>query len=110
MLPLHLSIEQAYIDYLFLLAITLIAMAMGLYIVFQAFRGHRRNGSRRMLFLAIGLALLTVAPFALSIVGASLGRSFGFGPRLYTFYLPVASRLLEICGLGCILYSLFIRD
>jgi len=107
---LQFGVEQAYTDYLIHLAVTLIAMMLALYIVFQAFRGYRRNDSQRILFLAIGLALLTLAPFALSILGASLGNSLGFGPRLYTFYLPVASRLLEICGLGCILYSLFIRN
>lgn len=106
---LQLAVEQAYTDYLVHLAVTLVAMMLGLYIVFQAFRGYRRNDSRRMLFLAIGLTLLTIAPFALSILGASLGTSLGIGPRLYTFYLPVTSRLLEIAGLGCILYSLFIR-
>lgn len=107
---LQFGVEQAYTDYLIHLAITLVAMMLALYIVFQAFRGYQRNDSQRILFLAIGLSLLTLAPFALSILGASLDNSLGLGPRLYTFYLPVASRLLEICGLGCILYSLFIHD
>lgn len=66
---LQLGVEQAYTDYLIHFAVTLIAMMLGLCIVFQAFRGYRRNDSERMLFLAIGLALLTLAPFALSILG-----------------------------------------
>lgn len=100
---------QAYADYVVLLGVTSVAMVLGLFIVFQAYRGYRRNDSRRMLFLALGLALLTVAPFAVSIAVASVGRPLGFGPRIYTFFLPVASRLLEIAGLACLLYSLRIR-
>ena len=106
---LQFAVEQTYTDYLIHLGITLVAMVLGLYIVFQAFRGYRRNESRRMLFLALGLALVTVAPFALSIGAASLGNTLGLGSRLYSFYLPVTSRLIEVCGLLCILYSLFTR-
>lgn len=109
MVPIQFAVEQAYTDYLIHLAVTLIAMVLGLYIVFQAFRGYRRNGSRQMLYLALGLGLVTVAPFALSIAAASLGDTLGLGPRLYSFYLPVTNRLIEICGLLGILYSLFPR-
>lgn len=97
------------IDYLVLLMLTLVAITMGLYIVFQAFRGYRRNNSRRMLFLAIGLALLTVIPFVLSLVVAGVGQRLGFGQRVYTSYVPIVSRGLEICGLSAILYSLYTR-
>lgn len=107
---LQFGVEQAYWDYLAHLAVTLVAMVLAAYIVFQAVRGYWRNESRRMLFLAVGLALLTLVPFVLSIVGASLASAFGLGPRLYTFYVPVTSRLIEICGLACILYSLSIRS
>lgn len=97
------------IDYLVLLMLTLVATVMGLYIVFQAYRGYRRNNSRRMLFLAIGLALLTVVPFVLSIVVAGVGQRLGFEQRVYTSYVPIVSRGLEICGLSAILYSLYAR-
>ena len=107
--PLQIGVTQQYLDYLVLLSVSSVAMVLGLFIAFQAYRGYRRNDSRRMLFLAFGLVLLTVAPFALSIVVASLGRLLGFDSRMYTFFLPVASHLLEIAGLGCILYSLTIR-
>ncbi len=104
------GITQTYVDYLVLLAVTVIAMALGLFIAFQAYRGYRRNASRRMLLLAVGLTLLTVVPFAVSIVAASIGHQLGFGSRVYTYYLPITSRLIEIGGLGCILYSLSIRE
>ena len=63
-----------------------------------------------MLFLAVGLALLTVAPFAVSIAVASADRSLGFGPRTDMFFLSVARRPLETAGLACIPYSLTVRD
>jgi hypothetical protein len=51
---------------------------------------------------------LTVVPFSLSLVLTALGQSLQFGPRLYTFYIPVTTRIAELCGLGALLYSLYI--
>jgi len=99
----------AYVGYLALLAVTLVALVLGLFIAFQAYRGYRRNRSRRMLFLALGLALLTVVPFVLSLVVTFAGQRFGFGSDVYAYWLPVTRRSVEIVGLGCILYSLTIR-
>ncbi|SEH67061.1 hypothetical protein SAMN05192561_12710 [Halopenitus malekzadehii] len=93
--------------YLSLLAATLLASALGLIIVFQAFRGYRRNDSQRMLYLAVGLALITVAPFGLSIVFTLFAPGIGNEEFLLSYVLPMASRLLEISGLGLILYSLY---
>lgn len=107
---LQLEPTQGYVGYLILLATTLGAMVLGLFIAFQAYRGYRRNRSRRMLFLALGLALLTVAPFALSLVVTFAGQRLGFGPRVYAYWLPITTRLVEISGLGCILYSLQTRQ
>lgn len=102
------GVQRADLDYLVVLALTLLAISVSLFIVFQAYRGSRRNDSRRMLFLAIGLMFLTVVPFSLSLVLTALGQSLQVGPRLYTFYLPVTTRLAELCGLGSLLYSLYI--
>ncbi len=95
--------------YLLLLAVTLLAMAMGFLIVFQAYRGYRRAESRPMLYLAAGLALVTIAPFVLSLAAASVGDALGFTPFTYTYTLPIVSRLIEVVGLACILYSLYMR-
>lgn len=108
-LPLQLDPASNYIEYLILLTVTLGAMVLGLFIAFQAYRGYRRNRSRRMLFLALGFALLTVAPFALSLVATFAGQQFRFGSRVYAYWLPLVTRLVEISGLVCILYSLQIR-
>ena len=90
--------------YLLVLAATLVATALGLLIVFQAYRGYRRNNSHRMLYLAAGLGLIIVAPFGLSL----LFTLFVPGDELLMSYvLPLGSRLLEISGLGLIIYSLY---
>ena len=93
--------------YLMLLAATMVAAALGLIIVFQAYRGYRRNDSRRMLYLATGLALITVAPFLLSIVVTVFAPAVGSSGLLLSYVLPIASRVLEIAGLLLILYSLY---
>lgn len=93
--------------YLTLLAATLVASALGLIIVFQAYRGYRRNDSQRMLYLAVGLALITIAPFALSLVVTLVAPSLESGDFLLSYVLPMGSRLLEIAGLISILYSLY---
>jgi hypothetical protein len=36
--------------------------AVGLFVAYQAYRGYRRNESRPMLYLALGIVLLTAAP------------------------------------------------
>lgn len=99
---------QTQSDYFLLLAASLIAVGLALFIVFQAYRGYRRNDSKRMLFLAAGLCLITVIPMALSIGINSLGQIVTLQPRVYTFHLPIVIRASEIAGLGCILYSLLI--
>lgn len=100
------SLDWLYGSYLLLLAGTLVALSMSFYIVFQAYRGYRRNASERMLYLAVGLAMVTVAPFGLSLLVTGLGQQLGFGSRVYTFYLPFFSRVFQVVGLGSIIYSL----
>lgn len=93
--------------YLALFAATLLASLLGLVIVFQAFRGYRRNDSDSMLYLAIGFALITVAPFGLSLVVTLVAPSLEAGTFIQSSLLPLGSRLFEIAGLAVILYSLY---
>jgi hypothetical protein len=93
--------------YLGLVTATLIALTLGLMIVFQAYRGYRRNQSQRMLYLAAGLGFVTIAPFALSLGFALVAPSVPNATFIQTAILPLVSRLLEITGLGLILYSLY---
>ncbi|WP_425499608.1 DUF7521 family protein [Halogeometricum luteum] len=87
-----------------------LVVAMGLFIVFQAYQGYRRNSSRRMMFLAIGLAFITVvSPLSTAFV-ASFGFPFGSSWDVYQYYLPLMNAVLQILGLACIIYSLSIHS
>lgn len=97
------------VGYLVLLALTLAALVLGLIIVFQAYRGYRRHDSEPMLYLATGLFLLTVVPFVISVAFTSIASAFEFGPLAFTYGLPIVSRLVELVGLGCIVYSLYVQ-
>lgn len=108
MLALQIGDVQSQSEYLLLLSVTLIAAGLALFIVFHAYSGYRRNDSTRMLYLAVGLCLITVVPMSLSIGINSLGQSIGFQSRVYTFYLPLFSRICEIIGLCTLLYSLLV--
>lgn len=109
MIFIQVASEQGATVYLILLSLTLVAIGMGIHIVFQAYRGYRRNESRRMLFLAIGFAFLTIVPFVISLFVAGIGQRVGFASRVYTVYVPIGNRVLEIVGLSAIIYSLYTR-
>jgi hypothetical protein len=73
--------------------------AAGSVVAWLAYQGYRRNDSRAMRFLAIGVACIAVAPFVLT---------YGAGPL---FALSDAATLLavllaNIAGLLAVLYSL----
>ena len=89
-----------------LLAVTLIATGLSLFIVLHAYRGYRRHESRRMLFLASGLALITVIPFTMSMSVTMGGYLTVFDASMYAFWLPLFERVSQIGGLCCLLYSL----
>lgn len=76
------------------LVVLLAGIGVGTLVVYQALRGYRRNDSRAMLFLAIGLLLLGPVHFALALLP--------LGP----FPVGAVSQLLDVLGLLGILYSL----
>ncbi|MFC7138851.1 hypothetical protein ACFQMA_03245 [Halosimplex aquaticum] len=72
---------------------------VGLFVAYQAFRGYRRNDSRPMLFLGLGIFLVTALPFVVTTALAGpLGASDAVAVLAWT--------VLEILGLGSILYAL----
>lgn len=75
-------------------AVVAVGVAVGALVVYQAWRGYRRNDSAPMLFLAVGLLLLGPVHFLLTL--PSLGS------------LPTAAmqQLLDVVGLLVVLYSL----
>lgn len=73
---------------------------VGTLIAYQAYRGYRRNDSTSMLYLSIGLLLLTAFPFLINIFITTL-----ISPaQVVTVFLENTSRLL---GLLAIMYSLY---
>jgi hypothetical protein len=96
--------------YLILLLVTLIAVGMGLFIVYQAYQGYRRNDRRQMLFLAAGLALITVVSPLVSLVISATALEFRLELIVFTFYSPLVSNIIKIVGIGFIIYSLSLRS
>jgi hypothetical protein len=87
-------------------AVAVASVILGLVIGYQAYRGFRRNDSRAMQYLSLGLIFLTAVPFTLSFVGTlviSVQPAFAELER----YLLAASRLIQLAGLGFITYSLY---
>jgi len=73
--------------------------AVGLFVAYQAYRGYRRNESRPMLFLGLGIFLVTVVPYVVTtLLADALGASDAAAVLAWTVF--------EILGLGSILYAL----
>jgi len=89
-----------------LLAISVGSVVLGLVIGYQAYRGFRRNDSRAMQFLSLGLILLTAVPFTLSFGITALMQ---LRPELTEFRsgLILLTRTIQLVGLACITYSLY---
>ena len=79
-------------------------VGLSLAIVFQALRGYRRNGSRPMLFLALGIVLLTIVPIVITLIGARL-----YSARTVGLVVSPLSNTIEVLGLASIVYSLYGR-
>mgnify|MGYP000398038962 CR=1 FL=1 len=73
--------------------------AVGLFVVYQAYRGYRRNDSRPMLFLGLGIFLVTVLPFVVTTLLAAV-------PGVSDAAVLLSWTVLEIAGLGSIFYAL----
>jgi hypothetical protein len=88
--------------------LALVATGLSAFISYHAYRGYRRNGSRPMLFLAIGFAFITFVPFFVDIVFyAVVGRLYS--ARTASVILPSVKYGIQIVGLSFVLYSLYGR-
>ncbi|TMT86851.1 hypothetical protein E2L06_09650 [Haloterrigena sp. H1] len=72
----------------------------GTLIAYQAYRGYRRNDARSMLYLAVGLLLLTLCPFVVNVAVTTLLKP----EQIVIAFLENLSRLF---GLVAITYSLY---
>lgn len=73
--------------------------AAGLFVAFQAYRGYRRNASRPLLYLAIGIALLTAIPVGMNYLLSEIPGTTDAGILLV---ITVA----HFAGVLAILYAL----
>lgn len=75
-----------------------VTAVVGLFVALLAYRGYRRNDTRQMLFLAVGIALVTTGVF----VAAAILDQLGFGTSL----VLLVRGLVTVLGLCTILYAL----
>lgn len=71
---------------------------VGLFVAYQAYRGYRRNDSRPMLYLGVGIAFVTTVSFVVStLVVRPLGASDALAFLSWTF--------ANVVGLAAIFYA-----
>ncbi|WP_255191873.1 DUF7521 family protein [Natronobeatus ordinarius] len=95
-------LDEATMFELMTVASLFLVALIGTLIAYQAYRGYRRNDSRSMLYLAVGLLLLTLFPFLFNVTLTSLAGT----DRVVTVFVENLSRL---AGLLAIMYSLYGR-
>jgi len=77
-----------------------VAAGLSLLIAYEALKGYRGTRDRAMLFLAVGIVLLTGGPIALRIALPTFTET----PESVRLLSTTAS---ELAGLGCILYAIY---
>ncbi|MFC4986345.1 MULTISPECIES: DUF7521 family protein [Saliphagus] len=92
-------LDQAPLVELLSVASLLLVALLGTVIAVQAYRGYRRNDSRPMLYLAVGLWLLTLVPFLLNVSLATTGVD--------RVEIALAENVARLLGLLAITYSLY---
>lgn len=80
---------------------------LGLYIGYLAYRGLRRNGSRQMLYLSVGMVLLFGVAYGVSMVGTLL-LQFRVLPLPLQDPFRLVVRVVQFGGLACIAYSMYL--
>lgn len=88
-------------------AVTAATAVVGLYIGYQAYRGLRRHDSPPMRYLSVGLILLFGVTYAVAFTGNAVFR-LGVTPLVYQGYFRIVVRLIQLAGVGCIAYSLYL--
>lgn len=93
-------VDEATLFELLTVASLFLVALFGTIIAYQAYRGYRRNNATSMLYLAVGLLLLTLFPFLLNVIVTTLVSP----ERIVIALLENISRLV---GLVAITYSLY---
>jgi hypothetical protein len=80
---------------------------IGLFIAYQAWRGMRRNDSKPMKYLAIGLMLVFGLTYYVAVFGQAI-ITLGTIPLRYQNIFRLCVRALQFIGLSLIAYSLWL--
>ena len=89
------------------MAVAAATAVVGLSIGYQAYRGLRRHDSAPMRYLSMGMVLLFGVTYATAFAGTAL-LQVGALPLLYQGYFRLVVRLIQLSGLLCIAYSLYL--
>ena len=87
--------------------LTAVTAVVGLYIGYQAYRGLQRHDSPPMRYLSAGLILLFGVTYVVAFAGNAVFR-LGVTPLVYQGYFRIAVRFVQLSGVGCIAYSLYL--
>jgi hypothetical protein len=82
------------------------SVALGLFIGAQAYRGLRRHGEKRMLYLSVGMMLLFGAAYSLAFA-TSILLQFRVLALIHQNILRLTVRVLQFIGLAFIAYSMY---
>lgn len=84
-----------------------VTAVVGLYIGYQAYRGLRRHDSQPMRYLSVGLILLFGVAYVTAFSVNALLR-LGSVPLVYQGYFRLVVRVVQLSGVTCIAYSLYL--
>lgn len=79
--------------------VKLIALVLGTFIVYLAYKGHRRNASKPLLYVAFGFALITAATIMEGILYVILGAEL--------LVALLVSTSITVIGFIAIIYSIY---
>ena len=79
--------------------VKLVALVLGAFIVYLAYKGYSRNASKPLLYVALGFALITAATMVEGILYVMIGSDL--------LTALVISTLITVIGFGAIIYSVY---
>jgi len=79
--------------------IKLVALVLGTFIVYLAYKGYRRNTSKPLLYVALGFALITAATIVEGILYVVVGSDL-----LVALFI---STIITVIGFVAIIYSVY---
>jgi hypothetical protein len=80
---------------------------LGVTISYMAYRGLRRHESAPMRYLAVGMMVLFGVTYAVALLGQTV-VAVDLVPAYAQQFVRLLVRVLQFCGLACILYSLWL--